>query len=116
MKIETKAFLLTLVLAIGFFAMACPQRTSINDIQANPSKYAGKDVVIAGTVQNSFGVALVGGIYKLDDGTGSIWVATKRSVPSKGARVGVKGQIQNGISYGGKNYGLGMIEEDRRSK
>ena len=116
MRTGTKAFLLSLVLAIGLFATACPQRTSINGIAANPSKYVGKDVVIAGTVQNSFGVALIGGVYKLDDGTGSIWVLTNKSVPSKGAQVGARGEIQNGVNFGGKNYGLGMIEKERRSK
>jgi hypothetical protein len=116
MRTGTKAFLLTLVLAVGLFTAACPSRTSINDIEANPSKYFGKDVAVAGRVTNSFGIALIGGIYKLDDGTGSIWVVTNRSVPSKGAQVGVKGQVQDGVNYSGKNYGLGLIEEERRSR
>lgn len=116
MKTGTKAFLAILVLAIGLFAAACPSRTSINNLQANPSKYVGKDVAVAGRVTNSFGIALIGGVYKLDDGTGSIWVVTNRSAPSKGTQVGVKGQLQDGVSYGGKNYGLGLIEQERRSK
>jgi hypothetical protein len=75
-----------------------------------------KDVAIAGRVTNSFGIPLVGGVYKLDDGTGSMWIVTNRGVPSKNSQVGVKGRIQEGLSFGGKNYGLGMIEEDRRVK
>ncbi len=116
MKTMTKAFLLGLILSIGLLGAACPSRTSINDIESNPSKFYGKDVAVAGRVTNSFGIALLGGIYKLDDGTGSIWVATNRGVPSKGAQVGVRGQVQDGVNYSGKNYGLGLIERERRSK
>ena len=115
----TKALTLGLVLIIGLMTMACPKRESIASIEANPSKYYNKEVGIAGTVRDSYGLNIPltqirGGIYKLDDGTGSIWVVTQSSVPAKGAKLGVKGKIQNGVSYNGKNYGLGMIEDDRR--
>lgn len=121
MKKGTKAFLMCLILLVGLLAAACPKRTSIADIEANPSRFYDKDVAVAGTVQTSFGGSIPilnqsGGIYKVDDGTGSIWVLTKRSVPSKGAQLGIKGKIQNGINYNGKNYGLVLIEDDRRFK
>ena len=119
MKKITKAFTLGLVLIIGLMTAACPERESIASIEANPSKYYNKEVGIAGTVRDSYGLnvpltQIRGGIYKVDDGTGSIWVVTQSSVPAKGTRLGVKGKIQNGVSYNGKNYGLGMIEDDRR--
>ena len=114
MKIKSKALLLSLVLAAGLLLTACPQRTSIGNIESNPSKYVGKDTAVAGRVTNSFGIALLGGVYKVDDGTGSIWVLTNRSVPSKNSQVGVKGKVQDGINFGGKSYGLGMIEDNRR--
>lgn len=116
----TKVFLLTLVLAIGILATACPKRTSIGDIESDPSRFVGKEVAIAGTVETSFGISIPviqngrGGIYKIDDGTGEIWVITQRTVPSKGAQLGVKGKIQNGVNYNGKNYGLVLMEDDRR--
>lgn len=121
MKKGTKAILMSLVLLVGLLAAACPKRTSIADIESNPSRFYDKDVAIAGTVQTSFGGSIPilnqsGGIYKVDDGTGTIWVLTKRSVPSKGAQLGVKGKIQNGINYNGKNYGLVLVEDDRKFK
>ncbi len=122
MKKGTKTIILSLVLLTGLFLTACPKRVSIADIERNPSKYYDKDVAVAGTVQNSYGVSIPiisngsGGIYKVDDGTGSIWVLTKRSVPSKGAQLGVKGKIQNGVNYNGKNYGLVLVEDDRKFK
>ena len=111
---KTKAFLASLIVAAALLATACPSRVNIGKIIANPSKYQDKEVVIAGRVSNSFGVPLVGGIYKIDDGTGSIWVVTNRGVPSKGAEVGLKGRVQEGVNYSGKSYGLGVIEDERR--
>ena len=113
---KTKSILLTLILAVTLLAGACPSRVSIGKILANPSKYAEKDVIIAGRVTNSFGIAMIGGIYKIDDGTGSIWVLTNKGVPSKGAEVGLKGRVQDGVNYGGKSYGLGVVEEERKAR
>jgi hypothetical protein len=114
MRFQTKIFLSALILSVGLLLAACPKRTSIANIESNPSKYVGKDTAVAGRVTNSYGVALLGGVYKVDDGTGSIWVLTNRSVPSRNSRVGVKGKVQDGLNFGGKSYGLGMIEDDRR--
>lgn len=101
------------------FATACPKRVSIADIEANPGKYNDKEIAVAGTVKDSYGVNIPGtpirgGAYKIDDGTGSIWVFTEDIVPSKGAQIGVKGRIGSGVNWKGKNYGLGMYEKDRR--
>lgn len=114
-----RTFVLGIALFATAFAAACPERISIADISANPSKYADKDVAIAGTVQDSYGVSIPGtpirgGAYKLDDGTGSIWVMTEDIVPTKGTQIGVSGRIGSGVSWKGRNYGLGMYEKDRR--
>ena len=114
-----RSILLGIALFTAVFAAACPERTSIADISANPSRYANKDVAIAGTVQDSYGVSIPGtpirgGAYKIDDGTGSIWVLTEDQVPTKGTQIGVKGRIDSGVNWKGRNYGLGMYEKDRR--
>ncbi len=119
MKKITKTFWLGLILTIGLFGAACPQRVRIADIEANPSKYFNKEVAVAGTATDSYGVnvpftQIRGGVYKIDDGTGSMWIATQNAVPTKGVQIGVKGRIQSGLNYHGKNYGLGMQEQDRR--
>lgn len=103
-------------------ATGCPDRVSIADIEANPGKYSDKEVAIAGVVSDSYGISIPGtryggGAYKIDDGTGSIWVVvTDGNVPGKGAQIGVKGVIGTGINWKGRNYGLGMYEKDRRYK
>ena len=121
MKKLSTAIVLSIIVAATLFATGCPERTSIADIEANPSKYQNKEVAIAGTVRDSYGFSIPGtniggGAYKVDDGTGSIWIVTEGNVPSKGTQIGVKGVIGTGVNYKGKNYGLGMWEKDRRYK
>ena len=119
MTLISKTILMSLVLFAGLFAAGCPQRVSIADIEANPSRYQNKEVEIAGVVKDSYGVSIPstrygGGAYKIDDGTGSIWIFTDGAVPSRGAEIGVKGVVGSGVNWKGKNYGLGMWEKDRR--
>ncbi|HEX6126508.1 MAG TPA: hypothetical protein VFZ23_14125 [Pyrinomonadaceae bacterium] len=119
MKYVTKFFLSGLLVLAGMFAAACPDRTSIADIEANPSRYQNKEVAIAGTVQDSYGINIPGtpirgGAYKISDGTGSIWILTEQGVPTKGAQIGVKGRVGSGINWHGRNYGLGLYEKDRK--
>lgn len=115
----SKIILLTTVLVAALFAAGCPERTSIADIEANPSRFQNKEVAIAGVVKDSYGISIPGtnyggGAYKIDDGTGSMWVFTNETVPSKGTQIGIKGTIGTGVNWKGKSYGLGMYEKDRR--
>jgi hypothetical protein len=119
MRNRTKLIWLSLILMTVAFAAACPERKSIADLESNTSRYLNKEVAVAGVVKDSYGISVPltnirGGVYKVDDGTGSIWVFTENSVPTKGVEIGVKGRLQNGLSYNGKNYGLGIYEQDRR--
>lgn len=120
MKLIAKIYLMVLISAAALLTAACPERTSIADIEANPGKFQNKEVAIAGVVKDSYGLSipgtrLGGGAYKIDDGTGSMWiVVSDGNVPSKGAEIGVKGRVGTGVNWKGKNYGLGMYEKDRR--
>jgi hypothetical protein len=119
MKYASKLVLSGLVAACALLIVACPDRTSIGDIEANPTRYQNKEVAIAGTVQDSYGVNIPGtrvrgGAYKIDDGTGAIWIFTEEGVPTKGAQVGVRGILGSGVNWHGRNYGLGIYEKDRR--
>ena len=115
--------MLVLKKAVVFFALiggtllltACPSQTNIAKINADPDRYRGKEIGIAGTVTDSYGAAGVGA-YEIDDGTGKIWVATRRGVPSRGSRVGAKGYVHNGFSFAGRSYGTVMEETDRRTR
>ena len=106
---------LSLILAGVLSLTACPSKTTISKISQQPNRYQDKQVGLIGTVTNSYGV-LGNGVYELDDGTGRIWVVTTRGVPSRGSRIGVSGHVYSGLEFRGRNYGLGMKEDDRRTK
>jgi hypothetical protein len=105
----------SVLLAVAVLFTACPSQTTISKINADPARYRNKEVAIAGTVKDSYG-ALGQGAYEIDDGTGRLWVVTKRGVPSRGARVGAKGRVYTGFNFGGRNYGTVLEETDRASK
>ena len=121
MKILTTPVMFVIV-AAALLTAACPKRVSIADIEAHPGKYQNKDVAVAGTVRDSYGLSipgtnLGGGAYKIDDGTGSIWViVSEGTVPAKGTEMGVSGRVGTGVNWKGRNYGLGMYEKDRKYK
>jgi hypothetical protein len=113
-KLLGRLSLTLLVVAGSLILAACPTRTSIERINRDPGRYVGKEVAIAGHVTTSFG-ALGSGVFEVDDGTGRMWVFSERyGVPSNGARVGVRGRIEQGFSFGGRSFATIMRETERR--
>jgi hypothetical protein len=113
---QTRTRILSVVLLIaGVLCLAgCPQRTSIERINRDPGRYVGKEVAIAGRVVNSFG-ALGTGVFQVDDGTGRMWVYSQRyGVPGRDARLGVAGYLEQGFSFGGRNFAVVLRESRRR--
>jgi hypothetical protein len=115
MHFSKKLGSVSLLLAALVLFTACPSQTTISKINADPARYRNKEVGIAGTVRDSYGV-LGNGAYEIDDGTGRLWVVTKRGVPSRGARVGAKGRVYTGFNFGGRNFGTVLEETGRTSK
>ena len=94
------ALLLTVVWLAG-----CASRTSIADINRDPSRFAGKEITIQGRASNAFG-GFGSGVFQVQDDTGSIWVLSQEfGLPGNGAQVTVTGEVQQGVSVGGKSYG-----------
>jgi hypothetical protein len=113
-----KIFAITLISLAALIAAGCPARRTIADLERNPGKYNGKDVTVAGVVRSSYGgsipgTGIGGGIYEIDDGTGTIWVVAQGGVPNKGAEIAVSGMYGNVATWGGKNYGTGIQETER---
>jgi hypothetical protein len=100
---RSRRHLLTLVALTVFFLVAC-DATKISDINMDPGRYAGKDVTIAGEVVDSYGL-LGQGAFEVDDGTGRLWVLSSGfGVPAKGARVGVTGRVEQGLTIGSRSF------------
>lgn len=115
MRSRRTPLLLALLLSV-LLLTACPNRTTIGQINSDPGRYYDKTVAVGGTVTDSYGVPFVGGAYELDDGTGKIWVVSRRGAPSRGARVGAKGRVHSGFTFGRRTFGTVIEEDDRRSK
>ena len=99
---------------MGLSLVAC-DKVKIGDITRDPGRYMNKEVGVVGTVTQSVGV-LGRGVYQVDDGTGRLWVfSNSRGVPSKGAKVGVKGHIMPTVTFLGINYATVMQESNRRA-
>ena len=83
-----------LLLAASLASVGCA-RTTISRILAEPQRYTQRqDVRLDGDVVESMSF-LGHGAYKLDDGTGTIWVISNHGVPRRGARVNVHGRIRD---------------------
>jgi len=93
----------------------CPSHESIAKINSDPARYKNRDVVVVGRVSDSYGI-LGKGAFEVDDGTGKIWVVSEKGLPARGSKVGVQGRVQAGISIGGRNFGLAMYEDKRKTE
>jgi hypothetical protein len=85
----------------------------IGQIQYNPSRYHGKTVSIDGVVTNSWGIPLVPyRMYRVADPTGEVTVLSRGSrTPTRGARVRVRGTVDDVGVFGGRALGLHIRED-----
>ena len=122
-RLAIGAALTFLVAGVG-----CSHKT-VNDVIADPYRYADRNITLQGRVVESYSVA-GHGFYRLEDPTGRLWVFSSRGVPRKGARVQVKGRIHDGFdlsSVGGFlrlpdsvkdriESGLLMVERSKKAR
>lgn len=112
---------LALVGAFALLAAGCAT-TNVARLLAEPQRFANRDVGLKGDVVES--VSLLGhGVYKLDDGTGTIWIVSRHGVPRRGARVSVKGKIRDVVDVSTifklpeeVGSGLVMVEDEHRAR
>ncbi len=94
---------------------ACALRSpSISELRTNPGRYYDRTVHVDGIVTSSWGVPLVPfKFYRIEDGTGEVTVVSQnaRVLPTRGARVRVKGRVNEVAVLGGAPVGLHLREE-----
>ena len=115
----TKCSRLMVALAGAVLITGCAARgVRIADLQDRPDKYDHQTVAVNGVVTTSWGIPLVPfQLYKVDDGSGEITVLARSGrAPRKGARVEVKGRLNEIGSFGGQSVGLHIEEHDRKTK
>jgi hypothetical protein len=106
---------LTLAVCVAVSGCALAVRTpNIAEVKFNPGRYVDRTIAVEGTVTESWGLPLVPyKLYKVDDGTGEITVVSNDDrVPSKGARVRVRGKLQDIATMGGRSLGLHLRQDD----
>lgn len=109
-RISTAFFVLAGVILLA----GCPSHVSIAKINQDPGRYAGKEVTIAGHVNDSYG-ALGSGVFQIDDGTGTMWVYSSGfGMPSNGSKVAVTGSVTQGFSFAGRSFATIIKETQRR--
>ena len=104
-------------LALAAMLTACglaTRQASIQEIKYNPGRYHDKTVTVDGVVTSAWGVPLVPfKMYKIDDGTGEVTVVAQDGrVPTKGARVRVRGKVSEVATFGGQALGLHLQQRD----
>jgi hypothetical protein len=103
------------LLVLAGLLSACALRSpSVAELKYNPGRYQDKTVAINGVVTSSWNVPLVPfRLYKVDDGTGEVTVVAQNGrVPTKGARVRVKGRVNDVATFGGQSLGLHIQQTD----
>jgi hypothetical protein len=108
---------LTIALAL-LAGCALSSHPRIADIKYNPGRYQNRSVTIDGVVTSSWGVPMLPlRLYKVDDGTGEVTVVAQHGrVPTRGARVSVRGRVNEVATFGGQAIGLHLDEEHVRFK
>jgi hypothetical protein len=109
--------ILTVALLSALLVAGCAARgVRIAELKDRPDKYEDKRVSVTGVVTGAVGATLLPvQFYNVDDGTGEITIVSRsgRRVPPKGARVQVKGKVNELASFGGRSIGLHITEDDR---
>jgi len=108
------------VLAMALAAAGCGHLgigvTPAADIKRNPASFQGKEVTIKGTVREVTKLPIVElKTYVVADSSGEITVTTKGTVPAKGDRVVVRGEVASAAIVGGHSFGLHLAERERSS-
>jgi DNA/RNA endonuclease YhcR with UshA esterase domain len=111
--IRWKAAVVAVVATISVACATVPGRPDIRQVQQQSGRFVDHSVTIRGEVTSSWGVPMVGfNVYRVDDGTGEITVvSTDRRVPNKGARVEVRGKVEDLAVLGGRPLGLHLREQ-----
>jgi hypothetical protein len=120
MTTRNRPWVLGLIALAAMMSSACASMT-INKLLAEPERYTRRDVTLRGDVVKSASV-LGHGAYELDDGTGRIWVVSKRGVPRKGAHIKTTGRVKDVVDLGGVidlprelKSGLVLVERDHEA-
>jgi len=112
---RAKNLVFGIIIAAAALSGACASMgsRSISEVQTNPGKFHDKTVTVEGVVTTSFGIPLVPfKVFRVSDGTSEMLVISDDNrIPSKNARVRVRGKVQEVGLFGGRSFGLHLREQ-----
>lgn len=89
---------------------------SIAEVRAAATTLEGKTVRVKGKVESTNQIPfLPTRFYKLNDGTGELWIATMEPLPAVGETLVVSGELHNAAVIGGSSLGI-QVKESSRAK
>ncbi|MCP4648363.1 MAG: hypothetical protein GY852_11650 [bacterium] len=87
------------LMLVCLFLVGCTQTTSIEELNENPAEYAGKEVNVHGTVQNTVKLGKLSGYTLVDDEGHGVKVSSA-SLPAEGKEITVSGLFVQDSLFG----------------
>jgi len=88
----------------------------IGEVRQLAPTLEGKSVRVKGKVESTHQLPFIPTrFYKLNDGTGELWIVTLDPLPAVGEALVVSGELNNAAVFGGASLGI-QIKERSRSK
>jgi hypothetical protein len=100
---------------VAALASGCAVHTpTIGQLQTSPGRYADDTISVEGVVTTSWGIPMVPfKVYRVSDGTGELLVISDDNrTPGRGARVRVRGELNEFAVVGGRSFGLHLREKN----
>ena len=108
---KNKIYFTALVLML-ILSFSCGGGLRIRDVSDNSEQYRNQEITLSGKVIETISIPLVTrGFFKMDDGSGEIWVRPVGNVPVKGENVKITGTLKIGLTVADKNFGLILVEK-----
>lgn len=107
--------------ALTLFAAGCngTRTDKLSSIVGDPARFANKNVTVTGEVTKVYelplGLANLAA-YRINDGTGQVWILSRIGAPREGDKVGLKGTVRPEGRFGGTLLGSVIEEKERRVK
>lgn len=110
-----------LLALLTLIAAGCngPRTDKLSSIVGDPARFVNKNVTVAGEVTKVYelplGLANLAA-YRINDGTGQVWILSRIGAPREGDKVGLKGTVRPEGRFGGTLLGSVIEEHERKIK
>jgi len=123
MRIRSRSLILAALAVMGAVLAGCENNHTdkISQILNDPTHYANHDVTVAGEVTEvkelPLGISNLAA-YRINDGTGQLWVLSHAGAPVVGDKVGLKASVDRNkqLNFLGTSLLTVLDEHDRRIK